>query len=313
MSLKIRFLNHWRNHAIVYQLVLILGGMGAVIGGFFLTVKFLQRTSEAGYVAQEQLTEEEILAYSTRPEEQIFDKPDNGERLGLQAVIRRALRAHGGVQKLAEIQTLRRAGQVTLHDVEQAGTVKSTVIYRSPDRIRYMYETKDYTMTAGTNGKDFWQRIELDRGDVLFDRMGALEQIFVEIDLVSVVPFNDALWREGDLTLLPSPEGDADAPYVIERRTDRFIDQITIDSGHFLCTQRDIRFEPVDDRSQGRVTITYADYRYVEGVALPFFISTFQDGRKSNSVQLSAVEINPGVLSYVFEPPQPLPPVATAE
>tara|TARA_B110000438_G_scaffold300557_1_gene353238 strand:- start:5553 stop:5732 length:180 start_codon:yes stop_codon:yes gene_type:complete len=55
-----------------------------LVGGFFIIVKVLQGPGETGFVAKEVLTEAEILAYSTRPENQLFDTPNNGERLDLQ-------------------------------------------------------------------------------------------------------------------------------------------------------------------------------------------------------------------------------------
>lgn len=301
--------NHWRNNALVYQLSIIIGGMVILIGGFFVIVKFLQGSKERGFVAEEKLSEEEILAYSTRPEDQILDQPNDGERLTLEGVIRRALKAHGGVQKLTDIQTLRRSGNVTVYRDGKTETINSTVIYRTPDFIRYLYETKNYTMTAGSNGEDIWRRIESNQGEAQYGRLDGLDRILIEIDLMTLQPFNDALWREGGLTLLPAEEGtgEAPAPYVIERRDGRFIDNMTINAEHFLCTQRDIIYGGIEEGSPRTVTVKYSDYRYVNEVAMPFSIATIVDRSLRSTTQVSEIVLNPGVVSHVFNPPQPLP------
>lgn len=303
MSLKHRFLNHLREHAIIYQLAVILGVMTALIGGFFLTIKFLQRSGDRGYVATETLSDEEILAYTTRPEDQVYDKPIDGKRLGLQEVIRRALKAHGGVKNLAGIRTLRRSGTIETYQNDPVETIEASLIYRAPDHIRYSYDTSDYIMTAGSNGEDFWQRIQLPRGEVSYKRMSVSDQTLVKIDLMTVLPFSDALWRKGEMALWPTPDEAPDAPYLLERRIDGFIDRITIDPNHFLCLKREITAINTEDEGLQKVTLVYADYRYVEEVALPFEITTLIDDVKSNSIRLDVQELNSGILSYVFDPP----------
>ncbi len=204
------------------------------------------------------------------------------------------------MQRLTDIQTLRRAGKVTIHRDDKTDRINSTVIFRTPDHIRYLYETKGYTMTAGSNGDDIWRRIEITHGATQYSRLDGLDRILIEIDLMTLKPFSDSLWREGALALLPAGSDDSDAPYVIERRSGRYVDKMTINAGHFLCTQRDISFKSAEAEGPNSVTVEYGDYRYVDEIPMPFLVTTSVDATLSNTTQVSEIVVNPGVLSYVF-------------
>ncbi|MFP4542470.1 MAG: hypothetical protein ACLFR7_12655 [Opitutales bacterium] len=301
----------YRRNQLAFQLLLILGGTLLVIGGFILYAKQFMGTRAPAFNEEPTLTEEEMEVFVQRPADQAFPQPVSGERHTLRAVVDYALTAHGGRTRLEGVRTLRRIGTVELRQADgSTSEMDATIIYRRPDRIRYVYEADGRSATIAYDGQEAWQQFRS------FGQPGSVTTVptedrrLIEIDLVTTQPLSLTLQRLDQLQLLP-PERPLDAldeattqePYRVRRELSDMLDTLHFDPENFLLVRRTVELLGTEGEPLV-IEIEYEDYRYVDRIAFPFRLRSTLSGELSNVLRLERIELNPGVLPYVFERPE---------
>jgi hypothetical protein len=304
-SLRRRIRNHFREHATVYQILGILGGTVILGGGFILLVKILQGSREPAYEAFTFTEEEEAgpLALAADPAEQSFPQPVGDETMPLRRILEFVLAAHGGRDQLNRVTTLRRQGEVRLFEDGVVGrTMRTSILFRAPDQLRYHYVLDDLEITAASDRDGVWQRLRRGNRVGPVEDLEGIEALLMRLDLATIRPLSDTLSDPTRLEPVAPPTGFGRPVYAIRHRLDWMDEVLVFDRFNCLLLQRDVRL-PLPDGSTLEVKIEYGDYRYVEQLAFPFFTRVSVDGTVMNEMVLESVEINVGALPLVFERP----------
>ncbi len=206
------------------------------------------------------------------------------------------LEANGGEDFLRSVHSIRAMGRV-----ESDGTERSfLLVKRVPDQSLFRTETDGGEMSVGTNGSEAWRAFKRDnrfawahylagearRRTIQEARFfGGILHHFL-FGNGEVKKIEEGKLEDGKTVLWLTLENGASTPdrYAVDPR-----------SMELLCFERS---------HGGSITrILYSDYRDLDGLRQPFRMETRQNGRTTAVTVLDSAELNPGVLSVLFDKP----------
>lgn len=199
---------------------------------------------------------------------------------------------------LENTQTIRVTG--TLQSSENSE--EFTLIKKRPDRMLFTIDRQSYQITHGVSGKTVWRRIRPTKhvdqlskieGDEasewrsqarFFDRI-----IEAHLGKGSIITIELADWKGSEClkARIQAPD---------KKTVDTFIDPLTM--------------HPIADRQQlpdgSTQQVEFYDYRDVDGMPIPFQMTTSIDDKIINRIQLTKAALNTGIMSKLFDVPESL-------
>lgn len=304
-SLPHRLRNHFREHSLAYQLLLILGGTVVAAGGFIVVTRMMQRAHEQGYSSLE-LSDEDLAELTADPADQVFPQPIGLQTYNLRQVVEFALAAQGGRENLEAIKSISRKGRVTLRQEGRKGEMDGVILYRRPNQIRYVYSRESLSYFAAFDGTSGWKQASADGVRQPPEETSPLDTLFMRQDVTTVQPLSVNLADLTQLQLAESlPETERPA-YGIVHDLGWMSETLFFDRVNFLCFRRDVEL-PTSDGTVTRIRLEYDDFRYVERVVFPFSVRVWVNDELANEVSLSSIELNVGMLPFLFEKPSVAP------
>ena len=208
-------------------------------------------------------------------------------------VLDRVLRALGGREAFAAIETLRYSGSTEAPMQGQTVTLQTDVAIALPDRVRVMQQTPMGEITIALNGSD--GTIDTPAGSqpappALVDQVRA--QLFQDL------PY---LFARAEELKVISLELQEDMPKVFELKAPGLTSPIKLWVD--LATSRPLQLEMTVVGMQGpqQIVVEYSNYRDVDGLVIPFASSQTVDGEPGARSNYTTIEINPELDSSLFE------------
>lgn len=289
--MKRKLVNFYLENALAIQILGILGFMGIAVA---LVAAFVIMAPDRSAVSDEDLSPETIL--SEDPQGLPPERP-----LSLQGLVQEVLRAHGGRQALARMQSLARRGTLNLPDDSSVGAF---YIFQQPDRLSYTLRFPTYELRVSYDGSHAWREIRSRRGpepEVVElspeeTRMLARDASINQPLHVTFDSLERLRWVDDQVV------GPREA-YVVELRTpDQAVEErFFFDKHSFLMIRRE-RFSPHARNSEtmDHLIFELSDYREVDGARYPFRERVTRNGEFLNELVTRELRVNLGILREYF-------------
>ncbi len=181
-------------------------------------------------------------------------------------------------------------------------TLDVVLFWRSPNRMRYTFHADSASIRRSYDGTQAWEA-HLRNERVLASRnITGDEQLRFMRDILMSRPVFVTLSRTERLRMLPSTRLEDREVYVLELQREGYVERFFIDQINFLCLQIER-----DDSDLGTppqlIRVQMSDFREVEGLVFPFSQQVLMDDVPYSSARVTRIQVNPGALSALFEPP----------
>ena len=260
-----------------------------LLGGIFVLVQWLAAPRGEETLAQDAEIQSEILVVEE-------DQP-------LDAIVRRTVEAMGGFAALSDLTSLRKRG--TLWQGEQPFAVDYH--FKEPALLRYRLQVGNNAMVLSHNGEIAWRLVELNRVVQPWQPLSPTERVLMQRNAEMSRPVSVYLEQTPSLTKLPDVVVEAHPCFVIAFDDSQEARQVFyIDKTDYLIRKRE-RLDRSESTPDRLLEVIYRDYREVDGLQIAFEEHVFVNGAEDNRFVMTAVEVNPGVLSSYFNPPPAAP------
>lgn len=199
---------------------------------------------------------------------------------------------------LEKTQTIRVSGKMINGDQ----THPFTLIKKRPDQTLMNIDLGTYEMTVGVTGKQVWRRIRVsqqaDQYALIEGEEAAAWQeqgrFFDRIISTSL--------GEGSLTDIATTQWNAQACLGVTTQNTGQDPVTTVVDPQTLYPLAELQTLPDGSIKQ----TVFNDYRVISGMPIPFNITTVTPDQQHNIIQIQQAALNPGVLSKLFDLPEPL-------
>jgi predicted Zn-dependent peptidase len=219
-------------------------------------------------------------------------------------IVRRALEAHGGVQRLRGIVDSRVSGEVvfSMGGRELPGTFE--MVRREPFQLQYVTRLLTYETRQVLNGSRGWMQAAADAAPKDAD---SLEVAGLRSAFLSDVPHLLLAAADSATTLVwrgrePVGSVECDAVEVVAAGKERRRYHFDPADGRLAAIDLFDSAEPAASRVARR---TYGDYRPVDGVSWPFREERSTAGDNAMRMEVKSVRLNAGVPDVTFLRPAP--------
>lgn len=211
----------------------------------------------------------------------------------------------GGRDALEGVRSVRYKGRL----IEDGSELELQILISSQKKGMIIVSPgKDYSQKIILNGDTAWQEVKLGGGKLKIvpldeaDTQSLAWSLRVNNTLRSLALGGEEA-RAG-LTAREIEFQEKPCFELTKRRADgsQFLAVLDRKSLYLLEAEETVRHA---DGSEHLQTI-YADYRTVFGIALAFETKTYKDGIFQNEIDLESIEVNPGLISSLFEIPEEL-------
>lgn len=232
------------------------------------------------------------------PQEKAPEAEEEASRIALNP-LEQVIFPHYQATGLEMVETMKMEGDITLAD----GSIHHlTLFFRRPNLARRILEQNGLRNDMGYDGQEVWaQQVSRDGEQRMVDNLSEdQKRIFREGARVG-----SALWdyeaHPEWFTRLPDTVIDGEPCHVIACENDRKRTVTYLGQDDFLERRR----EETDLTTSRPVTanFVFGDERTVSGVTMPHRVETISGGKVFSTVEVTSLEINAGVPSYIFEPP----------
>ncbi|KAF0096329.1 MAG: hypothetical protein E1N59_296 [Puniceicoccaceae bacterium 5H] len=222
--------------------------------------------------------------------------------------IKQLIEAHyaavGGRNKLKSLNSLRLDGNYITPDGTELGL---TVIKKQPFRIRITLKRDKVDMVTGYDGEDGWQAIMRDGLAYRIQDLDGDEEAALRQD----AEIHNLLYNYGvrgykleNPELVETESGPAYKVAVTDHNGE--LERIYFLDKDTLLEAQSIQTRPQED-GEVRFKIVYEDYRDVEGMQLPFKVTTYRNDELFSVMEITSMDLNVGVLNQAFRKPDLAP------
>jgi hypothetical protein len=224
------------------------------------------------------------------------------------AVLDKAIKAHGGEDKLAKLNVTRTKAKGTVNIQGQDVDFTSDSAVQMPNKERNDLQLdiagQKVTLLQIFNGEEGW--LSLPGGqirEITGDQLGEMKNSAYANWLESLLP----LTKEKEFTLTPLPEvkvKDKAAVGIKIQAKDRPDIKLYFDreSGLLVKSERDSKDETGNVL---RLESTYSDFKKVDGVVQPMKILANRDGKKFMEIEITELKFPEKLDSKLFAKPKP--------
>ena len=208
------------------------------------------------------------------------------------------LEANCNADLLKNTQTIRISGTAQSNETSD----NFVLLKMRPDRMLFTIDKGAYQVTFGVHGKKVWRRVRAPKQEDSFitiegDEVQSWQSqarfydriIEAHLGNGSITAIETAKWDEIDSLRLLITDAD-------EKLTEIYINPLTM---HPIVERQSL-----DDGSMQQTA--FFDYRDVDGMPIPFKITTTVDGNPTTRIQIESASLNTGIMSRLFEVPDEL-------
>jgi hypothetical protein len=215
----------------------------------------------------------------------------------LEDVLKRLEEANGGLESIQKVSNVRIIGEIESAE----GGYNFSLLKKRPDRFRLGLSSQGRSIDTGYDGITCWKKTDLGTSVTVEELTGEQKTgILVEADfdgpLIGDAPLDSSR------RLVRTERIDRVDYFVVEVNGPRGLFHHFVDSRTF----REMKVEHYEDGDLGakpRITI-YNDYERFGGIWVSMNVErTMPDGKVEN-IRIRHVEINPGLLDFIFEMPE---------
>ncbi|MDP0500996.1 MAG: outer membrane lipoprotein-sorting protein [Verrucomicrobiota bacterium JB022] len=218
----------------------------------------------------------------------------------LDAVLAKYIEANGGQKEMDAVQSLRVIGKYTM----EGKTFDLNILKRRPDLKVVSYAQEGVTITIGYDGQRVWRQIDSPQGRRVEPMEGPEAQEFI-----GGIDFDGPLVGKpgvGETRKLLEPEriGRVDYYRIELTKADGKRIVYYIDSR----TMREAKNLEYTTSATGEETVKenfLSDYAQYDGIWLARKIEAVSDGERQSLLEVSNVQINPGIIRSYFSMPSP--------
>ena len=289
-----------RNHiavGIAIPLILLVVGIGLV----FLLIN----TSRPDTTARQEEAKAIIIGDSVaeaeieeEPEVTIPSRPDG--KVTTQWLFAKHLAAIGGYSGMSQIKSLRRLGK----SIEGDKTYEVTAFNKDPNKLRISLLDDAANIRIAYNGEEAWYQLVRDAqpGPVL-----SVDK-YRKQEIARNTRYKSPLYADAETPLAFIYKGtaklDGETYYRLVKSDTDIPEEIYLDMSTFLVSHHlvDMSNPQTGDR---KLHIILDDYRPVSGLLLPFKEVSYVNGELASTFIMELADINPGIPSIIFDPPEP--------
>jgi hypothetical protein len=221
---------------------------------------------------------------------------ESGESFAVQSILDRYTESLGGPRSVEALSSLSVEGI----QIQGGKSYQFVLRKKRPDSIRYRLSADETSILCGFNGREGWQRTEV-QGEVSIQDLDGdeLSVLREEADFDSpLFRHMEKSWNEIKLigkeqvggayanVLEVGKFGKPFARYYLNSRNGVILKCVRINA----------------DGTSGLETL-YRKYRDVDGYQFAFEVENRLNGEQLSLVQIEEIEVNPGLLSFYFEKP----------
>jgi hypothetical protein len=199
---------------------------------------------------------------------------------------------------LEKTQTIRVSGKM----ISDEQSHPFTLIKKRPDQTLMTIDLGAYEMTVGVTGEQVWRRIRVPQQADQYTLVEGEEattwqeqgRFFDRIISTSL--------GEGSLTTIATTQWNAQTCLGVTTQDTDQAPVTTVVDPQTLYPLAELQTLP-----DGTIKQTvFDDYRVISGMPIPFTITTSTPDQPHNTIQIQQAALNPGVLSKLFDLPEPL-------
>lgn len=230
-------------------------------------------------------------------DEELLASEDPNREILLRRVLQRHADTYGSFREAAALNSIAISGS----HVQGGQSFRFQLRRKRPDLLRYSLRNDATQIEAGYDGLDGWLRVS---GEGAPERVEAVSGEALEA-LKREADFLGPLFRlRGTPTLK--------AELVGSRRvmdTHSYVVRLSARDGRVFLYYMDrqtsyiVQIEELDADGNVRLQTRYRDYRVVGGFPFAFDVENRVGGQTLSRTQLNEIELNPGLLSFLFRAP----------
>jgi hypothetical protein len=221
-----------------------------------------------------------------------------GDEVFLQRVLQHYTDTYGGLRDMNSLNSISVSGT----QIQGDRAYFFRLLKKRPISLRYTVEKGDAQVVTGFDGQTGWRRMDRS-GEVEVARLTgrALGTIRHEADFEGPL-FRSSEKPENAITLTATDRVEGVETYVIRVESpDQPTRLFYLEKEHAQL----LRLDHLDASGQVEFQTFYRDYRTIEGYPFAFEVENRVGGRTVSLTRIEEVEINPGLLSFMFEMPKP--------
>lgn len=298
VSLIFRWIrNQYRQNALLWQLALILFGLGVVVGGIYLWLvtqakwarELENRERDRG---RDATPTEEVVAAGELPQSNL------GENPSLNEVIEGVIRSYNGMAALETFSSVQKTGTFTLSGKDY----EAYYVYRRPNLIRYQLSREGLMVRLGFDGKQGWKQVGRDDRFLPAEVLAPEESRLLRENAELSQPVSWYFQQRVYLKLLEPETVLGVRCHVMrfsppdDRPTDLLFDAETL----LLKVLRRREPQDVSGKPVRLIEVRYSDFRPFAGSLYPFSEDVWVDDKEENRFAVRSMRFNIGILPDYF-------------
>lgn len=223
----------------------------------------------------------------------------------LEDVLEKVAEANGGPENIKKVTNVRIRG-----DIESpAATYSFVLLKKRPDKFRLGLSYQGRSIDSGFDGSTCWRSVDLGLSHTVVELTGdERKQMLIEADF--------------DGPLIGDAPPDSERHLIGTERIDR-VDYFVVEfdsprgSFHHYVDSRTFRelkveqFNKADKKREIPVKVTYYhDYKRFESIWVSMRVEHVSENGDTEIVLIRDVEVNPGLLDFIFDMPEEREPLA---
>ncbi len=218
-------------------------------------------------------------------------------------IIKSHIKALGGYEKLRSAVTMERKGVITY--IQENYEFPVTIISKQPDMLRIesemLLEGKNLNMTAGYDGKNYWEMMRTDEGNYMEkkDNSGA-EFIFQAKNIFS--PLLDYKEKGYIAELIGKKNIEGKEHYILKISTGNSgIYNLYINAESYLIMRN--RKTEIQDKKELVNELIIGGYKKIDGICIPHYLENRVNGQTFMITNVKEVKTNIKVNNDIFVTP----------
>jgi hypothetical protein len=229
-------------------------------------------------------------------------RADDDDAAKLKAVIKKAIKAHGGAEKLKKLQATVTKSKGKFYGMGEGIEYEQEMSMQLPNRIRVYVEAGDFKFTQITNGDKGWRKIGDNTEDLTKEQLDESKENLYAATVAHLVVLTDKAYELsslGEVKVGDRPAIGVRVKHKGHRDVSLFFDK---EKGLLLKSETRGK-DTMGDGGEFTAVMLYKDYKKVDGLMAPHKIVINHDGKLFVEAEITEVKYSEKLDDNVFDKP----------